>query len=466
MPSRAVGVPIMIDTLLRRPRAWIVRWRPVLPLLAAELVVWLGFGALLPVLPLYFRDHGVDLATMGIVIAAWPAARLAAEPAFGWLADRTRRVPLMLAGLLVFAAATALPLVFVGPAAFLVLRAVAGLASAAYDPAARGYLADAVPLERRAEAFGIYGAAQMGGLLLGPAIGALGAGLFGGYEFVFGFCAVAAVVGAIGVGLFVKELRAPRTASHPPGAGIAGLPIDEPVLSEAAGRGLVEPIAELPSDAARRPPSLRNRILLAALVIQFGSLYATGVYEVMWSLFLESRGAGLDLIGLTFMMFGVPILLLSPYAGRLADRRGTLGFVVLGSVVAAIAGVLYTIVPEVWMVVPVILMESAGIAFLGPALFAIVAAGSPVGRSSTAQGIFGAAGTMGTIVAALSAGFLAEIDLRLPFWAFSAVVLVSLAIGLAIGGRSIAAIQPNAGDRDPASAIPGEPVTAVGEALP
>ena len=64
------------------------------PLLVAEFVVWLGFGGLLPVLPLYFTEQGIDLATLGIVIAAWPAARLVSEPIFGWLADRTERVPL------------------------------------------------------------------------------------------------------------------------------------------------------------------------------------------------------------------------------------------------------------------------------------------------------------------------------------------------------------------------------------
>ena len=40
------------------------------------------------------------IPTLGIVIAAWPAARLIGEPVFGWLADRTRRVPLMVVGLL------------------------------------------------------------------------------------------------------------------------------------------------------------------------------------------------------------------------------------------------------------------------------------------------------------------------------------------------------------------------------
>ena len=78
---------------------WLARWRPVLPLFGAEAIAWTGFGALLPVLPLFYTQQGVDLATLGLVVAAWPAARLVGEPVFGWLADRVPRVPLMGAGL-------------------------------------------------------------------------------------------------------------------------------------------------------------------------------------------------------------------------------------------------------------------------------------------------------------------------------------------------------------------------------
>ena len=95
---RSVDAPVRVSAT--RLNAWLDRWGAILPLLLAEFIVWLGFGALLPVLPLYFTEQGVDLALLGIVIAAWPAARLVGEPIFGWLADRTARVPLMVVGLL------------------------------------------------------------------------------------------------------------------------------------------------------------------------------------------------------------------------------------------------------------------------------------------------------------------------------------------------------------------------------
>lgn len=63
--------------------AWLQRWGPVLPLFVAEFIAWTGYGALLPVMPLYFSAHGVDVALLGVVIAAWPAANLVGQPFFG-----------------------------------------------------------------------------------------------------------------------------------------------------------------------------------------------------------------------------------------------------------------------------------------------------------------------------------------------------------------------------------------------
>ena len=87
--------------------------------------------------------------------------------------------------------------------------------------------------------------------------------------------------------------------------------------------------------------------------------------------------------------------------------------------------------------VPLIVVEATGFAFLNPALYAVVAAHSPVGRSSTAQGLFGAAGTLGFIVASLSAGALAEQSILYPFYLCASVILGSLVVGLIVGGRRL-----------------------------
>ena len=428
--------------MFARPRpirlaAWLHLWGGIVPLLAAEFIVWVGFGALLPVLPLYFVEQGIDLGTLGLVIAAWPVARLVGEPIFGWLADRNPRVPLMVVGLIGTGIFGALPLVLTGPVAFLALRALNGLSTAIYDPAARGYLTDAVPAARRGEAFGLYGAAQMGGLLLGPAIGAVGATLFEGMAFAFILSGVAALAAAVAVAVRVRELP---TRTHPaPAHDATEYPPESPSLAEraaadidadrvAAGAGAGSEVGAFPS-----PASLLNRGLIAAVVLNAGGYFAVGAYDVIWSLFLQRLGAGLDLISLTFALFGLPILVLSPYAGRRVDRGGTLRFLIGGAMAIAVAGLLYTLITDPLLAIPIILLESTGIAFLNPALYSVVAASSPRGRSSTAQGIFGAAGTVGFIVASVSAGYLAELDIHYPFYVFAVVMTACLGLSLIIG---------------------------------
>jgi DHA1 family multidrug resistance protein-like MFS transporter len=409
-------------------RGRFARTLPILPVLLAEAILWLGFGALLPVLPLYLSEQGIDIATLGWIVAAWPAARLLGEPLFGWLADRRDKRLLMLGGLLATAIVVPMPLVFTGVPAFVLARALAGLATAAYDPAARAYILEATPPEERGAAFGLYGSAAMGGLLLGPAFGAIGAALGGGYVFPFIFCSLAVVAAAVLLGLTIMRRPVP-------------LHVGEEVAAAAA--------------AADAPASLWNRLLVAAIVINVGSYFASGTYEVIWSLWMTGLGADLGLVGLTFATFGLAVLLLSPFAGRWSDRRGPLPFIILGSLGAAAAGILYALLEDPVLVVPVVFFEGVSFAFLGPALYAVVARGTPTGRAATTQGVYGAAGTLGTIVASIAAGVLFTYNIHLPFYVFAATMLASLAIGLLVGGRALLRMQPLSAE--PSSAGPPSP---------
>ena len=103
-------------------------------------------------------------------------------------------------------------------------------------------------------------------------------------------------------------------------------------------------------------------------------------------------------------------------------------------VLPAVTGILYTLMRDPSFAVPLILIEATGFAFLNPALYAVVAANSPPGRSSTAQGLFGAAGTLGFIIASVTTGILAEQSILLPFYSFSAVMIVTLVIAIVGGG--------------------------------
>jgi DHA1 family multidrug resistance protein-like MFS transporter len=229
---------------LARLRAWLDRWAPLLPLMAAEFIVMCGFGALLPVLPLYVQDQGIDASTLGIIVAAWPIAKLVSEPIFGWWADRHSRKPQMIVGLVILGIANALPLFFTSVAALFTLRFIAGAATGLYDPAARGMIVEATDEDERGEAFGFYSAFQIGGFAIGPVIGAFGTALFGGYAFPFLFTGLLAIVGALVIYRFVP--------AHPH--------TEHREVEEATTRVPGGPVAQAPLAA------LINRPLIAALV--------------------------------------------------------------------------------------------------------------------------------------------------------------------------------------------------------
>jgi DHA1 family multidrug resistance protein-like MFS transporter len=434
MPSRFRDVVARIAT-------WTRRWNAILPLLAAELIVWLGFGALLPIMPIYFTENGVDFRTLGIVVAAWPAARLIGEPVFGWIADRTRRVPLMVAGNIGAGVFLFLPLVFVGAAPFIVLRALAGLATSIYDPAARGYIADATPADRRGEAFGMYGAAQMGGLLLGPAIGGLGSAFFGGVAFIFVFGAISSFIAAAAIAIRVHEQPRAIDGQRTGNLDLTEFAHEPDHLASRARRAPVDASATAGGGTGQvsdeAPASLANRLLVAAILFTIGGNFAAGTYEVIWSLYLRSLGAGLELIGLTFAMFGLPVLVFSTYFGRRVDRGSLTPYIVIGTLIPVAAAILYTVIRDPLLSIPLILAEATGFAMLNPALFSIVAAGSPIGRPSTAQGLYGASGTLGFVVASLVTGAIAEIDIRLPFYVFAIVMTTFTTLGLAVAGARL-----------------------------
>ena len=309
-----------------RVRAWARRWGPLLPVLGAELIIMIGFGALLPVLPLFVQEQGIDAAQLGLIVAAWPIAKLISEPFFGWWADRHSRKPQMLIGLVIFAVVSLLPIFFTTFAAQFVLRFLAGAAIGMYDPAARGMIVDATEPDERGEAFGYYGAFQVGGFVFGPAIGALGAAIFGGYAFPFVFTSVLAIVAMVVLAVTLPAhphvVEAPEFVHHPEarptptgvpyaGAETMAMPGDTPETNQA-------PIS-----------ALFNRTVMATLVLSFGLHLSFGVYEVIWSLYLVALGATVAWVGLSFVVFGIPEMIAAPVAGRWVDRKGPIPFVIV-----------------------------------------------------------------------------------------------------------------------------------------
>ncbi len=136
----------------------------------------IGFGIVLPLLPIYSKEFGANGFIIGAIIASYSAAQFLFAPVWGRLSDRIGRRPVLLvstAGAAIsyglfgwgssFPAGTALILIFVS-------RVLAGVAGANIT-VAQAYIADITPPEKRSQRMGLIGMAFGLGFIFGPALG-------------------------------------------------------------------------------------------------------------------------------------------------------------------------------------------------------------------------------------------------------------------------------------------------------
>jgi DHA1 family tetracycline resistance protein-like MFS transporter len=202
-------------------------------------------------------------------------------------------------------------------------RAVAGIAGAVYAPA-NAYIADVTPPERRAQAFGMIGAAFGLGFILGPAIG----GLLGELGPRAPFFAAAALAGAnflFGLLVLPESLPPERRRAfdwrraNPLGAGLA---------------------------LARRP-----EVLGFALVTVL-YLLGNNVYPSTWAFFMSAKfDWSPGMIGVSLVATGVAMAVVQGgLTGRIVASVGETRAAFVGLSVAAAGCMAYALTPQAWTV--------------------------------------------------------------------------------------------------------------------
>jgi predicted MFS family arabinose efflux permease len=149
----------------------VIRRRSALAILFVIVFVdLLGFGMVIPIMPLYAKELGASEAWTGLLSTGYSAMQFVFAPIWGRLSDRIGRRPVLLASIF----ATALAFLVYGLAgSFAVLlasRLFAGAATANIA-IARAFVADVTAPEDRARGMGLIGAAFGLGFVLGPVTG-------------------------------------------------------------------------------------------------------------------------------------------------------------------------------------------------------------------------------------------------------------------------------------------------------
>ncbi|MGA0879546.1 MAG: MFS transporter, partial [Ilumatobacteraceae bacterium] len=129
-----------------------------------------AFGILLPEI----RDHfGLDLSTMLGLVALASVAALALQVPIAQWADRSRRIPLVVGGALVWAIFSGLTGLATGLIVLTIARSGSSLGKAVIDPTHNSLIADYYPIESRTKVYSVHRAANAVGSFLGPLIAGL-----------------------------------------------------------------------------------------------------------------------------------------------------------------------------------------------------------------------------------------------------------------------------------------------------
>ncbi|MEI7624257.1 MAG: MFS transporter [Actinomycetes bacterium] len=152
------------------------------------------------------------------------------------------------------------------------------------------------------------------------------------------------------------------------------------------------------ADAAAAEQSTEKRASLLRLPAMQSALFAAiafyltiGMFEALWAILLRDQGAETWLIGLTLSVFTIPMIIFAPKGGALAQKRGPMRVVTISITVAAIATCLYGFVP-LWLLVAISGIHAVADAYTMPANQVAVAVSSPPDQLAAGQGMLGATG--------------------------------------------------------------------------
>jgi len=145
----------------------------------------IGFGIVVPLVPIYSRHYGAGGFVIGAIIASYSAMQFLFAPVLGRWSDRIGRRPVMLVS--TAGAALSYVLFAIGSGfenhtaalwALLISRVFAGICGANIT-VAQAYIADITPPENRSKRMALIGVAFGLGFILGPAISGLALKFFG-----------------------------------------------------------------------------------------------------------------------------------------------------------------------------------------------------------------------------------------------------------------------------------------------
>ena len=366
----------------------------------------LGFGAMIPSLPLYAQSFGVAASAIGLAVAVYGLARFVVAIPSGQLADWLGRRPTIALGGLVSGVGNLWCAWAASYPEFIVARFVAGAGAGLIVTTGQVVLADITTPEVRGRTIAIYQGTFIFAVGVGPFPGGLLAEHYG-LPAPFIAYGILALVAAVVAWFAVPETRnfASVTGGSKPAAPVAyGTQVR--VLTRHIGYVLVSIIS------------------LMQAVVRTG-----GLFSIIPVLASARLGLSVATIGFGLMLGSVAGLIAAYPTGWLSDRFGRKAVIVPSTLVTGLSMLLFCVAPSMlWFMVACIVWGVA-ISVSGASPAAYVADSAPPGMNAAAMSIYRMTADAGYVIGPLALGLI--VDLHGPVTALMTGSALLLAAGLA-----------------------------------
>jgi len=347
----------------------------------------LGFGSVIPVLPLYAQSFGVQASAIGMAVAIYGLARIFVAVPSGQLSDRLGRRPTLAIGGIISALGSFWCAVATGYPEFIVARFVSGAGAGIVLVTGQVVLADISTPERRGRIISMYQGCFLFAVGIGPLPGGLLA-IYFGLAMPFLAYGAASLLAMLVAWFAVKETK---------GMGHGG-----------ADRDAVGKISY------RRQLHLLVRqigFVLVSIVSLTNSITRTGgLFTVIPVFAALSLSLNVAEIGIGMALGSVAGVIAAYPSGVLVDRFGRKAVIVPATMITGLSMLLFMISPNyVWFVTSCMVWGvAASVGGTAPAAYA--ADSAPPGMNAAAMSTFRMVGDFGYVIGPIFLGFLVDLQ--------------------------------------------------------
>ncbi|MCQ6558206.1 MFS transporter [Paenibacillus mendelii] len=350
------------------------------------ITTFIGFGIIIPVLPELIKEASpgsVEFHT-GMMLSIYSAISFVLSPIWGGLSDRIGRRPVILIGVLGFAASFLVFGIADGNLTLMYIsRVLGGLFSGAVTSVIVAYVADITPPDQRTKGMGLVGMSIGLGFTIGPGFGGLLSLVSHNTPF-YAAAALALITFALAATKLTESLTPEqRTASH----------------------------ERKPSRWKAFTGSLKYLYVLALFV----SLSLAGL-EATLQLFGMKRFDVTPLqVGIMFLVCGLVGALVQGGVVRRMIRKGDEPkFIAAGLIISAVGFLLLVTSHSLWTATVYLAIFGIGNALIRPCVTSLITQKTTVGQG-VASGLSSSMDSLGRIIGPLMGAFLFTVNVELPY---------------------------------------------------